>query len=134
MKKLKTVLLIDDDYATNFLHQIYIEKFELTENIVIATNGKHALEILFDENLKLKLVPDLIFLDINMPILNGWGFLEEYKKRTNGNHESIIIMLTASINPDDVAQASTDPYIYKFYSKPINEGKLKEICNEVYKD
>ena len=80
--KLNCILLVDDDEPTNFLNQMVIEELDIAEQIRVAQNGQEALTYLKktgigDENFPL---PDLILLDINMPAMNGWEFLERYRK------------------------------------------------------
>lgn len=124
MDKIKHILLIDDDYATNKLHQIHIKKLGIVDSITVVNNGKEALEVLFDENFNPKLIPELIFLDINMPIMGGWEFIESYQKLSMVPL-SKIIMLTASINPQDQTLGKTHPFISGYVGKPLNEEKLR---------
>ncbi|PLX09021.1 MAG: response regulator [Marinilabiliales bacterium] len=96
----KSILLIDDDFATNYLHQLMLEQLKMVKNIFIVDNGKQALDILFDKQNKPKLVPDLILLYLNMPLMDGWSFINEYKKYVPAT-KSNIIMITSSLNPKD---------------------------------
>ena len=73
-KKLECILLIDDDDEDNFYHKIVIERMNITKRIEVAYNGLEALEFLQKES---QIIPELIFLDINMPKMNGWEFLEK---------------------------------------------------------
>ncbi|MBU1719687.1 MAG: response regulator [Bacteroidetes bacterium] len=102
-RKLKCILLVEDDHATNFLHKMILQKAGVAENILVALNGKEALTIIRDAGNQTdgnSLKPDLIFLDINMPIMNGWEFIEEYKKLADElKNNTTIIMLSASMNP-----------------------------------
>ena len=81
-KKLNCVLLIDDDDSTNFLHKLILQKSEISETIKVVNSAEKGLEYLNsnDENTPR---PDIIFLDLNMPRMNGWEFVEEYKKLEN---------------------------------------------------
>lgn len=132
MKKIKNVLLIDDDNATNLLHQIYIERLNIVENIFIAYNGKEAIDLILDTNLKPKFKPDVIFLDINMPIMNGWEFLEQYQKYCEINW-SKIIMITACINPHDQTKGQSHPYVSDYIGKPLDENKLRKTFESIDK-
>jgi len=124
-KKLNCILLVDDDDGTNFLHTMVIEDANIVENILVALDGEEALEIIINvENKYPK--PDLVFLDINMPRMNGWEFLEELHK-IDKQKPLIIVMLTASLNPDDLKRAEAIPDIKYFKNKPLNLKMLEEI-------
>ncbi len=77
MNKLKRVLLIDDCKATNYIHRLVIEKYGCAEAVVEVNNGREALEYLTTEVDGSYPKPELVFLDINMPVMNGWQFLEK---------------------------------------------------------
>jgi len=132
--KLKTILLVDDDEATNFIHQMVIKQMGCTENIVVRENGVEALEYLtasIDGNYP---QPDLILLDINMPRMDGWEFLEEYKKLDDDQlAKTVIVMLTTSLNPDDKDKANIIPVITGFMSKPLTTEMLEEILVKHFK-
>jgi CheY-like chemotaxis protein len=130
MKNTKTILLIDDDFATNYLHQYHITKLGLFENIVCATNGEEAINLLFDENNKPLLRPDLIFTDINMPLMNGWEFLKAYSEKTNCD-SCRIVMLTSSIDPSDQLKASKNKYLSSYIKKPLSPSCLAELITSL---
>lgn len=126
MKKLNSIMLIDDNHEDNFIHQIIIEDANAAEKIIIAEDALEALDILE----KLNNCPDLIFLDINMPKMNGWEFLEAYSKTAcAGISRPVIIMLTTSINPSDEARAQTVDAISGFEIKPLTEEMLERITS-----
>lgn len=133
MKILKNILLVDDDEATNYLNHKMIKASGLVENIFVAKNGEEALEILlnnFKQNIE---QPDLIFLDINMPVMNGWEFITEYQKLDNElKAKLIIIMLTVSLNPDDEEKAKSIKDINAFRNKPLTLEMIIEIINNYY--
>jgi len=127
MKKLKCVLLIDDDKDCNFLQKRTILRSTWVEYVEVARNGEMALEILK----KTKFTPELIFLDINMPKMNGWEFLNELKKiKDTFEKKIVVIMLTSSLNPDDRVLAETYEVIGGFQSKYLNEDSLKQILTD----
>ena len=131
-KKLNCVLLIDDDEPTNYLSKLQLESIDCAEHITIAQSGQQALDYLLtgvcpdgDDSFP---CPDLIFLDINMPAMNGWEFLQKYDafdKKHQGN--VVIVMLTTSLNPDDKSKAMGLASISGFENKPITLPKLEQI-------
>ncbi|WP_339921915.1 response regulator [uncultured Cyclobacterium sp.] len=130
-KKVNCILLIDDDEPTNFLHKIIIEDSGVADKVVAVQSGYEALEYLeLKENGKYP-QPDLIFLDINMPAMNGWEFLEEYNKLDEGiKGKIVVVMLTTSINPDDKKKALNKGYINGFLSKPLSKDMLEKLIEK----
>lgn len=123
MKKLERIILVDDDTTTNFYNELILSKIGVSKNIEVFQNGKNALEYLKKGN-----KVDLILLDINMPIMNGWQFIEEYEKLDTELQSSIIVvMLTASVNINDMKEAERHRQIKKYINKPITKEVLQEI-------
>jgi CheY-like chemotaxis protein len=133
--KLNSVLLIDDDEPTNFYTQLIIEESGCADHVQVAQGGREALNYLSKTQPQSGETsfprPDLIFLDINMPAMDGWEFLDEYKKlQKERQGKIIVVMLTTSLNPDDRAKANDMPEIAGFESKPLTEEKLNKILKE----
>lgn len=125
MKKINCILLIDDDEATIFLHKIIIEEANICENLVIKDSALEALEYLKQED---AIIPNLIFLDINMPKMNGWQFLEAYRDLNKDQQGNIdVIMLTTSLNQNDKIKAEDISEVKKFINKPLTAEVLEEI-------
>ncbi|HTJ50186.1 MAG TPA: response regulator [Cyclobacteriaceae bacterium] len=128
IKKLNCIMLIDDNPDDNFFHERVIKKCDAAENVIIMQSASVALEYLKS---KPAISPDLIFLDINMPGMNGWEFLNEYNMLDKSlQHQVIIIMLTTSENPDDQIKAvniTTD-----FKTKPLTKVMLEEIITKYF--
>jgi CheY-like chemotaxis protein len=124
-KKLNCILLIDDDAEDNHFHQMVINEMNITEHVEIALNGVEALNFLKKEN---QTHPDIIFLDINMPKMNGWEFMEAYKElRADQKAKIVVIMLTTSENPKDKKRAEEFSDIFGFNSKPLTEEMINGI-------
>jgi len=122
-------MLIDDNEDDNFYHKMIIREVDLADQVEVAETGFEALNILKSEIH----TPELIFLDINMPAMNGWEFLEEYKKLNDGQKaEIIIIMLTTSLNPLDKKRAEQIPEISGFETKPLTPEMLKRIFDQFF--
>ncbi|MBC8053497.1 MAG: response regulator [Sphingobacteriaceae bacterium] len=133
MKKLNCILLVDDDISTNFLHKKILQKAEVAEEILVALNGKEAIDYLagnYEKSAGENPQPDLILLDINMPLMDGWEFLNEYKNLEMKKDAIIIVMLTTSLNPDDRLRAETIPEISGFQSKPLSFDMLTDILED----
>jgi CheY-like chemotaxis protein len=128
-------MLIDDDEPTNFFTQIILEEAGCTETIKVTQGGREALDYLSKSEGKVMdpqfPSPDLIFLDINMPAMNGWEFLEEYKKIESVN-KRVIIMLTTSLFPEDRIKAQQMPEVAGFEHKPLTEEKVNEIVSRYF--
>jgi CheY-like chemotaxis protein len=134
MKKLNCVLLVDDDEPTNFLNKMILEDVNCTKTIEVAESGQSALTYLEkvskNDNHS---SPDLIFLDINMPAMNGWEFLEQYSSLEQHHKANVVIvMLTTSLNPDDRAKASKIPDVSGFETKPLTPEKLHSILKKYF--
>jgi CheY-like chemotaxis protein len=102
MKKINSVLIVDDDPIHNYLCNFLIKKLEMTDNIIIAKNGLKAIELLQDYSNQNLECPELIFLDILMPVMDGYEFLTVFDKMKIKNSNNIkIAILTSSCNIQD---------------------------------
>ncbi len=128
--KFSSVMLIDDEAIDNFVNEKLLRHYTFADKIYVHTSAKSALEFLKNiQRLGISgdpLIPDYIFLDINMPILDGWGFLQEYEK-INPKLKSKIIILTASVYPEDEEKALSYKSVCAFFSKPLTIEHLRKI-------
>lgn len=126
VKKLNKIMLIDDDMDINFYTQILLKKLNVCEEVIVYQNARDALKYLKNN----KGCVDFIFVDINMPIMNGWEFLEECKKITTPENKlPKIIMVTSSININDKKEAEQYNFIEHFVNKPLTKDKLSKILS-----
>lgn len=138
MKKLNSVLLVDDDMATNFISKMLIKKAGITEHIETVLNGQQALDYLtnsgkYERSDNIFPKPMLILLDINMPVMDGWEFAEAFSKLEENQKENItIVMLTSSFNPDDKTKASNLSVISGFQNKPLSAEGLLSIMDTFF--
>ena len=133
MKKLNCILLIDDDESTNFLHELVIKKAGVADEVISHQSGKSALDYLQTETEGKHPQPDLIFLDINMPGMNGWEFLTEYKKLEKQQQgKFVVVMLTTSLHPEDESKANQLPEITDFMNKPLTEDMLNKVLDKYF--
>ena len=134
-KNLECVLLIDDDEATNFYNQSIIEELDIDVEIEVAYSGQEGLDFLTkktDDYGSLKFPkPGIIFLDVNMPGMNGWEFLDKYQMLPEEQKAMLIVtMLTTSTNPDDKAKAKKYDYVGGFLSKPLKTIDVQNIIDK----
>ncbi len=136
--KFKCILLVDDDHATNYIHRKILEKSGIVENVKVALNGQEALDFIeinneIEKRGEVSELPSVIFLDINMPVLDGWEFLEEYDKlKMFKKEKTIIIMMSTSFNPDDEIKAKGINHVTCYKSKPMTLDIIDEIKNNIY--
>lgn len=136
MKKFKSILLIDDDLATNEFHRIILNHADVTESISTVFSGQEAIDYLtcsgdYKSEGTNYPQPDLILLDINMPGMNGFEFIEKYKEiKEKQKGKNIVVMLTSSINPEDKEKALKIEEISDFKSKPLSIAIAKELVNQ----
>jgi len=147
MEKINCILLIDDNQADNVYHKIIIEEADICNHIKLAKSGIEGLNYIIKsgeqvqsapDSLKSEMEanepfpkPDLIYLDINMPGMNGFEFLEEYKKLdAKLKSKAVIIMLTTSLNPDDKQKALSYKEVKEFQNKPLTVESLHKAAEK----
>jgi len=121
------VLTIDDDDTLLFIMKRFLTKTGKVSEIRIAGNGQQGLQVLEDENW----VPDLIFLDINMPVMNGWDFLEVFSRTKSEKFKGKIVMLSSSTMDIEVDDANKHSLVFSYMSKPAEYFKLLELVEEI---
>ena len=131
-KKLNCILLVDDDPDDNFYHQIIINEMNIVNHIDIVINGIEAIAYLKKEN---QIPPEIIFLDLNMPKMNGWEFLEQYKHLDIAQKAKVlIVILTTSANPDHIKRAKEIQEVTGFETKPLTKELMLEILQQHFPD
>lgn len=137
MKRVNCILLIDDNPADNYYNEYLINESGKCNHLKIALNGIEALDYLnkYLENGQPDLIPkpDIIFLDINMPRMNGYEFLKEYEKFDSSFKSAIrIFMLTSSPNPDDRTNSLAFSEVTDYLIKPLSPEILEEIIERSF--
>lgn len=122
-----TILLIDDDNATNYLHKYYLEEWNLCERVMTAEDGRIALDLITNTPDLFASPNSLILLDINMPVMNGFEFLKEYEKVSPSKKaKCLFVMLTTDLSESYQQQANQISDIDGFVKKPLTKEELIE--------
>ena len=131
MHRLKTILLIDDDFTTNFLHQKIISKTEIDAPVAVTNNASEGIDKLLElnETINDRSALVLVFLDLNMPLLDGWGFLEIFKDMKL-NFKINLFIVSASISPDDKARAKSYPQVNGYLQKHLNVPTFRKLTED----
>jgi len=129
-KKINCVLLIDDDPMSNLNNERVLIKSSLVDKIYTAESVSEALELLEALQIKSGKFPDLIFLDIVMPNLTGWDFIEHYKMLEGNKAGTKIILLSSSSDETDLQRAKKIPEVSGYKLKPLTEETIIELTNE----
>jgi CheY-like chemotaxis protein len=131
MPELSSILLVDDDTTTNFLNQTLIQRMGVAKHLHIAENGAEALQALHQTCEPLSAsCPDLILLDMKMPIMNGVEFLEAYAQLPLAKQRGVVIvMLTTSMLPRDLERVQQLP-VAGVLNKPLTKEKLQAVVEE----
>lgn len=122
MTKFKHVLLVDDDYVSNFIADHLLSKLDVCDSVSFCRNGDEALKFLKETDD----FPELIFLDINMPVMDGFEFIETFKDLNLDKNKTRIVIYTASFTPRDVEMLKGIGF-NDFIVKPLTEEKLIQL-------
>lgn len=125
------VWLVDDDKIYQFTAKMILEATGLANNIHTFFNGKEAITYLKDQNNQIaESLPDVIFLDINMPVMNGWEFLEEYKSIVKKLPKIItIFVVSSSVDESDIRKSKAYQTVTDYVIKPINREKYRQLLS-----
>ncbi|HTE01747.1 MAG TPA: response regulator [Mucilaginibacter sp.] len=124
MSNYKTCLLIDDNYIDNFVTRRILESGNFADQVIVSQSATAAIDQLRAGLVK----PDVIFLDIRMPMMGGFEFLQEYDKlHIEGKNNIKIFMLSSSLDPTDMKKSVNNKYITQFVHKPLTQKILDEI-------
>ena len=131
-KKFKRVMVIDDNEIDRYIANRNITRYSFAEEVITMESSRNALNFLESLKDKPEELPQLIFLDIRMPEIDGFGFLEEYEKLPDTVKQNcIIMMLTTSLNPTDHERAKNNQYVNRFLNKPLDKEKIDSLISDI---
>ncbi|WP_299255719.1 response regulator [uncultured Cytophaga sp.] len=124
----KLIMLVDDNETDNFIHRRVLEMGHFSEEIIVKNSGKSALEYLEANKNNPDRIPEVIFLDINMPIVDGFVFLFEFESFPDSiKDNSKIIVLSSSDNKKDIDRIVDNDHVIHFITKPLSEDSVTEL-------
>lgn len=122
------IMIIDDNQIDLYLISKLISKNNFSKNILECNCAQKALNYLIENQENSNLLPQIIFLDIYMPVMDGFEFLEKYKKLfKNTNHNCKIVMVSSSVDHNDISRARLDENVALFATKPINKKLFDDV-------
>jgi len=128
MNKYKKVMVIDDSEIDRYVAEMVMRNFAFAEEVICMESAQDALEYLAGMENKPEELPHLIFLDINMPEMNGFDFLNAYGQLSESIKKNcIIMMLTTSLDEEDRIKSTQNEYVCKFLNKPLDKEKLDKV-------
>jgi len=126
--KFNTVLLIDDNDIDNFINERMITTSGFASKVIVKNSAEGALDYLRSAAGDVTQLPEIIFLDLNMPVMDGFGFLDAYDQLGDVVKERChVVVLSSSISAEDINRASTNPYVTRYVNKPLSEKYLDAI-------
>jgi len=132
MKKISSTCIIDDDPIFIYGTKRIMEEVDFSEDIIVYNNGQDAIEGLNEMTEEGKDLPSVIFLDLNMPIMNGWEFLEDFVKIPNNNRERVTIyIISSSVDPRDLARIKNYEVVNNYILKPVSPEDLQSVLENI---
>lgn len=132
LDNLNSILLVDDDEASNFLHSIFINKLDLEVEVNSALNGQEALDFILGKGQEALKLPCMVMLDLRMPVMDGWQFMKAYEELVPKSlkEQITIVLVTISDNKEDKNRAVTNKYIADFSQKPLSDETFKKLIQK----
>jgi CheY-like chemotaxis protein len=129
--KLDFVLLIDDDESTLFFHRIMVEESGVTDNIWVTNSGESGLHLIQEKILPNPSISGIIFLDINMPVMNGWQVLDALEQlQEKMPAQVLLVMVSATTYPPDLERINNHPLVYGQVPKPLAAEDVERLALE----
>jgi len=134
LESLNSILLIDDDEASNFLHSIFINRLDMNLNINSALNGQEGLDFILGKGQEELELPCMVMLDLRMPVMDGWQFMKAYEEQVPKElkEQITIVLVTISDSKEDKERASSNTYVADFSQKPLSDATFKKLIKKHY--
>jgi len=130
MKKVINCCIVDDDPIFIYGTKRIMKEIEFCENLTVYNNGEDALNGLKESFKLTKYLPEIIFLDLNMPIMNGWEFLDQFSEFPDHNNaKTIIYIISSSVDPRDLERVKNYKLVNNYILKPITPNDLESVLN-----
>ena len=132
MGRIKRVCLIDDDHIFVYGAKRLMREFDFFEDLSVFNNGQDALDHFEVQSQTPETLPSVIFLDLNMPVMNGWEFLEAFLNLPGITSQDIsIYIMSSSVDPRDLEKIQAHPYIKNYILKPLTTEDLENLSQEI---
>ena len=133
MKKLQHILVVDDDYASNYLTRAILEDMDIAESVHTASNGEEAIKFIKQQCHDIQnFCPELILLDVNMPVMNGFEFMEQFNNLKDLKHANTTVVMLTSSNSERDTQKAIEYKVACYLEKPLSEYSLRSVLS--YRD
>ncbi len=130
MKRIKQCCIIDDDPIFIYGTKRIMREIEFCDSLVVYNNGEDAINGIIESHAITKTLPEIIFLDLNMPIMNGWEFLDEFIKIPNASlNKTLIYIISSSVDPKDINRVKNYKLVSNYILKPITPNDLQKVLN-----
>ncbi|AWX44252.1 hypothetical protein HME9304_01252 [Flagellimonas maritima] len=132
MKKIETSCIIDDDPIFIYGTKRIMKEIDFCNDILVFNNGQDAMDGLNELTSQGKDLPSVIFLDLNMPIMNGWEFLEDFVQIPNNNREKVTVyIISSSVDPRDLERIKNYDVVNNYILKPLSPQDLEEVLESM---
>lgn len=132
LKKIQSTCIIDDDPIFIYGTRRIMKEVDFCDNILVFNNGQDAIEGLKELIAQGEDLPEVLFLDLNMPIMNGWEFLEDFVKISNPDGKKVIIyIISSSVDPRDLERIRNYKMVNNYILKPLSPQDLENVLQDV---